>query len=97
MGADRTMATQLTLVPKRPRGSQEIATYFRKDLRGVVSTHRAMFEKLLFQNEKLPLELADLFEDVGNTYLDISDRISDLHRPGKGPKQHRPRRPITRR
>lgn len=28
----------------------------------------------------LPLELADLFEDVGNRYLDISDRICELHR-----------------
>jgi len=91
------MTTQLTLVPKRPRGPGEIATYFRKDLRGIVSTHRAMFEKLLFQNEKLPLELADLFEDVGNTYLDISDRISDLHRLGKATKQARPRRAVTRR
>ncbi len=39
-----------------------------------------MFQKLLFQNEELPLELADLFEDVGNRYLDISDRICELHR-----------------
>lgn len=59
---------------------QEIATFFRKDLRRVVSTHIVMFQKLLFEDGELPLELAALFEDVGNRYLDIAEQISELHR-----------------
>jgi len=38
-----------------------------------------MFQKLLFEDGKLPLALADLFEDVGNRYLDFSEKISQLH------------------
>ena len=56
-------------------GSQ-ILTFFRNDLRRIVSTHTVMFEKLLFQDDDMPLELAELFEDVANTYLDISEKIS---------------------
>lgn len=73
------MGANLPLTNKR-LASQEIAEFFRKDLHRVVSIHTVMFQKLLFQNEELPLELADLFEDVGNRYLDISDRICELHR-----------------
>jgi hypothetical protein len=73
------MATNVSLAAKRLR-PREIASFFRKDLRRVVSIHTAMFQKLLFQEEELPLELADLFEDVGNRYLDISEQISALHR-----------------
>ncbi len=56
-------------------GAREITLYFRKELRQIVSTHKMMFEKLLFQEEELPPGLSELFEDVGNRYLDISDRI----------------------
>jgi hypothetical protein len=56
-------------------GAHEIAVYFRKELRQIVSTHKMMFEKLLFEEEELPPGLSELFEDVGNRYLDISDRI----------------------
>jgi len=76
------MGANLSLVTKR-LGSEEIAVFLRKDLHRVVSIHTVMFQKLLFQNEELPLELADLFEDVGNRYLDISDRICELHRSRK--------------
>jgi hypothetical protein len=55
----------------------EIEMFFRKTLRQTVSIHSAMFHKLLFQNEELPLELAALFEDVGNRYLDFSDEIGE--------------------
>lgn len=92
------MSANLSLVPKSPVAADEIADFFRKDLREIVSTHRAMFEKLLFRNEKLPLELADLFEDVGNRYLDISDRISEMHRSRtKTIKRHRAAKQITER
>jgi len=73
------MAVNLSVVPKRAE-RQEITAFLRKDLRRVVNIHGAMFQKLLFQNEELPLELADLFEDAGNRYLDISEQITQLHR-----------------
>ena len=56
-----------------------IMDYFREELRRIVSTHTVMFDKLLFQDDNLPLELAELFEDIANTYLDISERISSRY------------------
>lgn len=44
----------------------------------VISIHRVMFEKLLFaEGSAMGLELAELFEDAGKTYLQIAERISD--------------------
>jgi hypothetical protein len=44
----------------------------------VVSIHRAMFEKLLFEeNSAVGLDLAELFEDAGKTYLKIAEGISE--------------------
>jgi hypothetical protein len=44
----------------------------------VVSIHRVMFEKLLFEEDSaVGPELAELFEDAGKTYLQIAERISD--------------------
>jgi len=76
------MAVTMFPVAKRltPR---EISVFFSKDLRRIVSIHTVMFQKLLHEEEGLPLELAALFEDVGNRYLDISERISELHRRPK--------------
>jgi hypothetical protein len=54
-----------------------VVEFFRSYLKQVVTIHAAMFEKLLFQGEGIPIELAELFEDAGNTYLDIAERISD--------------------
>jgi hypothetical protein len=52
--------------------------YFRAHLKEVVSIHRVMFEKLLFEEDSaVGPELADLFQDVGETYLKISARISE--------------------
>ena len=52
---------------------------FSKDyLRQVVSIHQAMFQKLLFEDKsEIDLDLAELFQDVGKTYLRISERISE--------------------
>jgi hypothetical protein len=74
------MAANMFVVANRLT-PQEIAMFFHKDLRRIVSIHTVMFQKLLLEEEGLPLELAALFEDVGNRYLDISKRISELHRP----------------
>ncbi len=57
-----------------------VVDFLRSHLQQVVTIHYAMFEKLLFQGEGLPLELADLFEDAGNAYLNISDQIGRRYR-----------------
>jgi hypothetical protein len=52
--------------------------FFRSHLKEVVSIHRLMFEKLLFEEDSdMGLELAELFEDAGKTYLKIAERISE--------------------
>jgi hypothetical protein len=56
-----------------------IMCFFRAYLQQVVTLHTAMFQKLLFEGEGLPLELAELFEDVGNTYISVSESISTHH------------------
>ena len=51
--------------------------FFRSNLKQVVSIHRVMFEKLLFEEDSdVGPELAELFEDAGKTYLKIAERIS---------------------
>jgi hypothetical protein len=53
-------------------------TFHRLYLRQVVSIHQAMFQKLLFEEDSaIGLDLAELFQDVGKAYLQISDRISE--------------------
>ena len=44
-----------------------------------LSLHTAMFERLLFEEDDLPLELGELLEDVANRYLTFSESISRLH------------------
>ena len=50
----------------------------RSHLRQVVTIHQAMFQRLLF-DEDTPVgtDLAELFQDVGKTYLRISEQISE--------------------
>jgi hypothetical protein len=44
----------------------------------VVSIHRVMFEKLLFEEDSVVgPELAELFQDAGTTYLRIAEHISE--------------------
>ena len=56
-----------------------IMDYFQSYLQQVVTLHSATFQKLLFEADGVPLEMAELFEDVGNTYIGISESISRLH------------------
>jgi hypothetical protein len=72
-------AMDLKAILRKRLGSQEIAMHFRNDLRQIVTIHIAMFQKLLFEDEELALELADLFEDVGNSYIGISEQISEQY------------------
>jgi hypothetical protein len=51
--------------------------FFRSYLKQVVSIHRVMFEKLLFEEDSaVGLELAELFQDTGTIYLQIAEHIS---------------------
>ena len=62
---------------KERSGSEELVVeFFRSYLKEIVTIHYVMFHKLLFEGNGVPLELAELFEDAGNVYLDISEEIS---------------------
>lgn len=69
-----------------PGGDNLILDFFRSYLQQVVTIHHAMFEKLLFQSDDVPVELAELFEDAGNVYLDISEQISRRRQEDDGPQ-----------
>ena len=52
--------------------------FSRTYLKQVVAIHQAMFEKLLFDKDAaMSLDLAELFQDAGRTYLQISERINE--------------------
>jgi len=52
--------------------------FLRSHLRQVVTIHQSMFQKLLFEEDDVVgMDLAELFKDVGKTYLRISERISE--------------------
>jgi len=52
--------------------------FYRAHLKQVVTIHQAMLQKLLFEEESAVGEdLAELFQDIGQTYLRISERISE--------------------
>ena len=58
--------------------SEYLVDFFRSHLKQVVSIHRVMFEKLLFEEDSaVGPELAELFEDAGKTYLKIAEHISE--------------------
>ncbi|WP_375412601.1 hypothetical protein [uncultured Bradyrhizobium sp.] len=51
--------------------------FYRSHLKQVVAIHQVMFQKLLFEEEAaVGLDLAELFDDVGKTYLQIAEHIS---------------------
>ena len=54
--------------------------FSRTYLKQVVTIHQAMFERLLFADDAtVSLELAELFNDAGKTYLKISERINETY------------------
>lgn len=56
-----------------------IVDHLRAYLQQIVTLHTAMFQRLLFEGEGVPLELAELFEDAGNTYITLSESVSKHH------------------
>jgi len=56
--------------------SEHLVEFYRAHLQEVVAIHRAMFQKLLFEEASpVDADLAELFQDVGKTYLKIADGI----------------------
>jgi len=52
--------------------------FYRLHLRQVVSIHQAMLQKLLFEEDSpIGPDLAELFQDIGKAYLQISERINE--------------------
>lgn len=47
----------------------------RARLRDLITIHNAMFRRLLFEQPLTAAELADLFRDVGKTYLELSEAL----------------------
>ncbi len=66
--------------------------HVRSRLMQTVTIHHAMFDKLLFQQQALPLELAQLLEDAAQTYLKFSREI-ELHHDGSDPMLNTIRKP----
>ena len=54
----------------------DLTDFFGYHVREVVTIHRIMFERLLFQEERPTLALAELLEDAANTYMDFAAEIS---------------------
>lgn len=54
--------------------------FHRTYLKQVVSIHQAMLARLLFDDDAtVGPELAELFEDIGRTYLQISEQINESY------------------
>lgn len=75
----RQVSRRAALMSDTDQPDYVVMEFLRSHLTQVVSMHRVMFEKLLFQSKGVPLELAELLEDVGNTYLEFSEKISKEH------------------
>jgi hypothetical protein len=54
--------------------------FSRTYLKQVVEIHQAMFERLLFADDATEsIDLAELFHDAGQTYLQIAERINERY------------------
>ncbi len=56
--------------------TQTILDQLSQSLRQVLADHQAMLGVLLQRRAELPLELGELFEDAGNAYMEMSERVS---------------------
>jgi hypothetical protein len=64
--------------PSRNIDASSTVDFSRTYLKQVVTIHQAMFEKLLFDEDAaVGLELAELFQDAGRTYLQLAQRINE--------------------
>ena len=54
----------------------DLTDFFGHHVKEVITIHTIMFERLLFQEERPTLALAELLEDAANTYMDFAAEIS---------------------
>ncbi len=65
--------------PSSAAATDELGAYLRQ----IVCIHAKMFEKLLFDQRTMSHELADLFEEVGTSYLQFSEMLAALQPSGR--------------
>ena len=63
-----------------PPDNSGIAFFVRQYLAQVVTIQNAMLQRLLDERHDIPLDLAEVFEDAANTYMDLSLMISERHK-----------------
>ena len=64
-------------VAESAKGFGVVVNFYRSHLRQVVAIHYAMFQKLLLDEDGTPgVALAELFQDVGKTYIQISEQMN---------------------
>jgi hypothetical protein len=57
-----------------------VVDFSRTYLKQVVAIHQAMFDRLLFADDAtVSIDLAELFQDAGRTYLQIAERINESY------------------
>jgi hypothetical protein len=61
----------------RTTETQVILDQLSRSLLQALADHQAMLGILLQRRDNLPLEIGELFEDAGNAYLEMSERISE--------------------
>ncbi|MGP8232236.1 MAG: hypothetical protein ACLQL2_06155 [Methylovirgula sp.] len=72
----------------RTAETQTILDQLSDSLRQALADHQAMLGVLLQRHVELPLEIGELFEDAGNAYVEMSERVSQKfliarnHTPG---------------
>lgn len=67
--------------------TQPITIDYRDYLKRVTAIHNEMVQRLADSEQTSPLELASLFEDAANRYMDIAEDIQASLSPFPGPTQ----------
>jgi len=67
----------------RTAETQTILKQLSDSLRQALADHQAMLGILLQRRAELPLEIGELFEDAGNAYMEMSERVSQKFLVGR--------------
>ena len=49
------------------------------ELKLITESHAVLLDKLLSDKTTLSLTLCEMFEDIGNRYIDLAEQISAMH------------------
>ena len=58
-----------------------MVVFVRQYILQVITIQNELMRRLLDGEPEVAFELAEVFEDAANTYLDLSEMISDRYRP----------------